>query len=36
LPMADETRNYLVSEREIVKRFSILKNYVQKINDINF
>lgn len=36
LPMADETRNYLVSEREIVKRYSILKNYVQKINDTNF
>ena len=36
LPMTDETRNYLVSEREIVKRYSILKNYVQKINEINF
>ena len=36
LPMTDETRNYLVSEREIVKRYSILKNYVQKINDTNF
>ena len=36
VPMSDEMRNKLIGEKEIIKRYEILNEYVDNINNISF
>ena len=36
VPMSDEMRNKLIGEKEIIKRYEILNEYVDNINNIRF
>ena len=36
VPMIDELRKSLIEEKEIIKRYEILVNYIKSINDMSF
>ena len=36
IPMSDDLRSKIIYENDLIKRYKILKNYVSKVNDLEF